>query len=225
MTTSVTTSTSPTSSSSPDHGILALGPGFVRVLTRADGSMASPPPSAAWFLGVHGADVIDVDGPGFAGPADGLVTTTRELPLLTRAADCGMVALASPEGVLGVAHVGWRGLVAGIIPAVAERMAALGATSIVGFSGPGIGACCDEFGEDDLQVVCDAVGADVRRCTTWGTPSLDQQAAIAAVCARTGIGQLAVDRRCTACDAGGATFYSHRARQEQDRHGVLAWLP
>jgi copper oxidase (laccase) domain-containing protein len=197
----------------------------VSVLTRADGSTLAPPADVAWFTGVHGNDVVVVDRAGHAGRADGLVSTESGLPLLTRAADCGMLAFASPDGVLGVAHAGWRGLVAGIIPAVADRMRALRASSIVAFSGPAIGPCCNEFGGDDLATVAAAVGRDVRSTTTWGTLALDAPAAIAAACQRAGVELVETDGRCTACHDGGATFYSHRARRDVERHGVLAWLP
>jgi len=204
---------------------MALGPAFVRVLTRADGSTKPPPSDVAWFRSVHGSDVLVADRPGLAGSADGLVTTSRGLPLLARAADCGMLAMASPEGVVGVAHAGWRGLVEGVIPALAGHMRRLGAASILGFSGPTIGPCCDEFGEDDLRRVCDAVGVDVSSTTTAGSLSLDPQAGIAAACAAAGVELVGVDHRCTACDGAGGTFYSHRARRDVGRHGVVAWLP
>ena len=42
--------------------------------------------------------------------------------LAIQVADCAPVALWSPEGVLGAAHAGWRGLADGVLPATAEAM-------------------------------------------------------------------------------------------------------
>jgi len=45
-------------------------------------------------------------------------------------ADCAPVALASPEGIAGVAHAGWRGLEAGVIQATVAVMRGHGARLI-----------------------------------------------------------------------------------------------
>lgn len=50
--------------------------------------------------------------------ADGIVTDRPGLALSTRSADCQSFIVFAPErSVLGVLHVGWRGLIAGAIPA------------------------------------------------------------------------------------------------------------
>jgi copper oxidase (laccase) domain-containing protein len=174
---------------------------------------------------VHGADVLTVEGPGLAGPADALVTTTPGLALLAKGADCGTLALAADEGVVGVAHAGWRGLVAGIVDAVAGAFSALGAPSPVALLGPCIGPCCYAFGAADLETVVGELGPEVRGSTSTGAPALDLRAAVAGSCARAGIDLVHVDPRCTACADEGRSLYSHRARGDLERHGVLAWLP
>src|ERR687893_814709 len=64
---------------------------------------------------------------GVAGSAaDALVSATGGCALAVLTADCAPVALASPEGVIGVAHAGWRGLVAGVLRRTVEQMGALG---------------------------------------------------------------------------------------------------
>src|ERR1039457_4835242 len=42
--------------------------------------------------------------------ADALVTKLPGAPLAVFSADCALVGLASPEGVVGAVHAGWRGL-------------------------------------------------------------------------------------------------------------------
>ena len=125
--------------------------------------------------------VADGDDPdALAGTeADAVVTTRADVALAVHGADCGIVGLWSPEGVIGVAHAGWKGLEAGVLGAVADAMRALGASASPPSPGPCIGPECYEFGADEL----DAPGraARARRCgrtTSWGTPALDLPAAL-----------------------------------------------
>ena len=70
---------------------------------------------------VHGADVFDasVGGePETAPRADALVTDNPEQLLLVRTADCVPVLLCSSDGRrVAAVHAGWKGLLAGVLPA------------------------------------------------------------------------------------------------------------
>jgi YfiH family protein len=60
--------------------------------------------------------------------ADALVTDRPGVTLGVLSADCAPVLLADPEaGVIGAAHAGWRGALAGVIEATVARMGGLGA--------------------------------------------------------------------------------------------------
>jgi len=60
--------------------------------------------------------------------ADAIVTRMRALAVGVTTADCGPVLLADPQaGVIGAAHAGWRGALAGVIEATVEAMEGLGA--------------------------------------------------------------------------------------------------
>jgi copper oxidase (laccase) domain-containing protein len=110
-----------------------------------------------WLRQVHGATVVRVGAPGGgAGTrADAAVTDRPGCAIAVLTADCAPVALASDEGVIGVAHAGWRGLAAGVIEATVDEMRALGATRIFAAVGPCIRAGCYEFGPAELdEVVC-----------------------------------------------------------------------
>jgi len=78
----------------------------------------------AWARQVHGAAVLIVDAPGCAGEADALVTASPGLRLAVRAADCGTLVLAAPEGsprpCVGVVHAGWRGTRDGVVAAASK---------------------------------------------------------------------------------------------------------
>jgi YfiH family protein len=78
---------------------------------------------------VHSAEAVVVTAPVVPRPrADGMATATPGLALSILTADCQPVLLADREaGVIGAAHAGWRGTVAGIIEATLAAMVSLGA--------------------------------------------------------------------------------------------------
>ena len=60
--------------------------------------------------------------------ADALVTRSRRILLAIVTADCAPVLLADREaGVIGAAHAGWKGALAGVIANTVDAMVALGA--------------------------------------------------------------------------------------------------
>jgi polyphenol oxidase len=103
---------------------------------------------------VHGADCAtvtslwaDADRPH----ADALVTATPGLALSILTADCAPVLFADAQaGVIGAAHAGWKGAVAGVTDATIEAMEALGARrqNIAAAIGPCIAQASYEVSED-----------------------------------------------------------------------------
>jgi copper oxidase (laccase) domain-containing protein len=172
---------------------------------------------------VHGAEVV-LAGPDMArGPdADALVADDPEVALAVFSADCATVALASPEGVMAAVHVGWKGVLAGVVGRAVDAVRALGATSVFAGLGPCIHAECYEFGPSDLDRVADAVGHKVRATTRWGTPALDLPAAVAAALAWSEAELVAVDGTCTGCSPD---HYSYRAAGAVERQALLVWRP
>lgn len=73
---------------------------------------------------VHGATVRRVEHPSEdVGDADALVTDAPGIGLAVIGADCPLVLLVDPaHGALGVVHSGWRGTVAGVVPATVAIM-------------------------------------------------------------------------------------------------------
>jgi copper oxidase (laccase) domain-containing protein len=160
---------------------------------------------------------------------DGLVTSEPGLPLIAHGADCLTVALVAPGGLpgsprvagrtpvaarLAVAHAGWRGLVAGVLEAAAERVGA-GFRAAVG---PGAGPCCYAVGDDVAGELEARFGAGV---------VADGRADLAA-CARralerAGAAEVVSCGLCTICDA--ARFHSHRRDGDgSGRQAVIAYL-
>src|SRR4051794_40229435 len=92
---------------------------------------------------VHGTTVITVERPWRREDnprADGMVTRVPGIALGILAADCAPVLFADPEArIVGAAHGGWRGALAGVVEATVATMVALGARS--GHIRAGIGPC------------------------------------------------------------------------------------
>jgi YfiH family protein len=177
---------------------------------------------ATWLDEVHGTSVVTVTSPGqHAGAtADGAVTDVFGAALGIWVGDCAPVALVASEGVIGAAHAGWRGVVAGVLPSTVRAMRRLGASTIEAHVGPYVHPECYEFGAADLDAVAARLGPSVRATTTAGTPALDLGAAIAASLAEEDVA-VASFGPCTACSA---EHWSHRARADLGRHGMVVWL-
>lgn len=78
---------------------------------------------------VHSAKTVTVTEPWHARPqADAMVTSVPGLALCILSADCVPVLFADPAAqVIGAAHAGWKGALAGVCEATIEAMEALGA--------------------------------------------------------------------------------------------------
>jgi len=167
---------------------------------------------------VHSATVLEA-APGIRGErADGLWTDEPGLPILAMSADCLPIAVVrtdTDEPAVAVLHVGWRGLLGGIVAAGAN---ALGSGSLAAAIGPGIGPCCYEVGEEVAAPFRERFGDDVvreRRLDLWTSAERALRA----------LGVERVDRfdRCTACEP--ETFFSHRRDAGRTgRQGVIAYV-
>jgi len=178
--------------------------------------------SVALMHQVHGADVAVVGhsrGPGPSdaevqhvapGPVtagleglpevDGLVTVLPEVSLVVRVADCLPLLLADPErGVVGALHVGRAGLTAGIVSAGLEVMSRQGAERLTAWVGPSVCGRCYEVPAELRDEVCAAV-PEAWAETSWGTPSVDVGAGVAAQLTRAGV-EVVDAARCTREDA------------------------
>lgn len=83
--------------------------------------------------------------------ADAIVTREKRLCIAALGADCAPVLFADPQHkIIGVAHVGWRGALDGVVDAVVSKMEQLGAnrTTIHCCIGPAIQRNSYEVGED-----------------------------------------------------------------------------
>ena len=171
---------------------------------------------------VHGARVVTVEHPGECSgePADAAVSAAPGVALAVLSADCAPVALASPEGVIGVAHAGWRGLRAGVIEATVHSMRRLGATRVEAVLGPCIHPCCYTFGGGDLAQVESRLGSPLAATTRSGELSLNLPAGVTVALRAAGATLLDMSRECTACSGD---LWSWRSHQSKRRQATVIW--
>ena len=182
---------------------------------RVLASLGGDPEALALNRQVHGATVLRARA-GSRGQVEGDALWTEEpgLPVGALTADCVPVALVRQGGerpAVAVVHAGWRGLLAGVVPAA---VAALGG-NVAAAVGPAIGPCCFEIGAEVARPLREAFGSDVVRDGRGDLPLATERALRAA-------GVAAVDRldACTACER--ERFFSHRRDAGvTGRQGVL----
>jgi YfiH family protein len=188
---------------------------------------AVAPTPWTWLEQVHGAEVVVVRHPGDrAGErADAAVTDVAGAALAVQVADCAPVLLFSPGprgAVVGAAHAGWRGLVAGVLPATVEAMRRLGATDIGWALGPCVSPAAYEFSGPDLDRLARRLGDAVRGVTSGGAPALDVAAAV-----RSSLAEAGVDSPPHGppppCTATSARHWSHRAAADSARQAGVIW--
>ncbi|MBT2898220.1 MULTISPECIES: peptidoglycan editing factor PgeF [unclassified Streptomyces] len=194
---------------------------------RAARRLGLDPVHVVWMNQVHGRDVAVVDGPWGADaeiPAvDAVVTARRGLALAVLTADCTPVLLADPvAGVVGAAHAGRPGLVAGVVPAAVEAMVALGAhpSRITAHTGPAVCGRCYEVPEAMRAEVADAVPGTWSE-TSWGTPAVDVTGGVHAQLTTLGV----TDRHSSPyCTLESGDHFSYRRDRTTGRLAGYVWL-
>ena len=119
---------------------------------RAARAIGAAPDALLGLTQVHGAAVVHATVPWAAGQgprADAVVTDRPGIALGIITADCAPVLLCDVgAGVVGAAHAGWRGALAGVLEATLAAMQALGARRITAAIGPCIRQASYEVGAD-----------------------------------------------------------------------------
>ena len=121
--------------------------------SRAMAQLAVPAGALCTAYQCHGTDVLTVDKPwqpNDAPQADGMVTNKPGIALGILTADCAPVLFADETaGVVGAAHAGWKGALAGILDATLDAMRGLGARddNVRVSIGPCIGNSSYEVGD------------------------------------------------------------------------------
>lgn len=207
-------------------GMVGDDPGAVRRNRDATAAeLGLDPARVVYMRQVHGTDVAHVTGPFGAEPPplDAIFTDRPGVGLGVLVADCAPVLLADPAaGVVGAAHSGRAGTVAGVVPALVAAMAGRGADPgrMVALIGPlACGRCYEVPAE-----LCDEVSAALpaaRSTTAHGTPALDLRAGVTAQLAASGVAAVRHDARCT---IESPELFSYRRERTTGRFAGYVWL-
>jgi YfiH family protein len=191
---------------------------------RACDAVGADPETATMAWQHHSAEVRKAAARGIVTPGtqfdrcDGLWTDEPGQAMMLLAADCLPVAIARTNGSrpsLAILHVGWRGLLAGVVAAGAR---ALGGGRLTAAIGPGIGPCCYEVGFDVTESFRSAYGDDV-----LAEGRLDLWTAAERALGEAGCREVERTDLCTFCHP--ELFFSHRRdRGLTGRQGVVAYI-
>jgi YfiH family protein len=114
---------------------------------------------------VHGARVVEVGGgqtKKTVKAADGLLTREARVWLRVDAADCIPLFLFDDRlRVVGLVHVGWRGLAGGVVEETVKKVCAINGLSprrLFFILGPSIGGCCWEAGPEVVEIFREKYG-------------------------------------------------------------------
>lgn len=190
---------------------------------RLYAELEADPETATMAWQVHGARVFEADGRGVVTPGtdfeqgDGVWTDRPRRPVGLLTADCFPVALVRANGRprLAVLHVGWKGLLDGIL---AAGVGAIGDGPVAAAIGPGIGPCCYEVGEEVAAPYRALFGDDVMRGRNLDLAEATERGLRAA-----GVESVYRTGHCTSCEPD--LFFSHRRdRGRTGRQGVVAYI-
>jgi polyphenol oxidase len=174
----------------------------------------------AWVRQVHAARVVAA-APGECGEGDGLVARDGAVALSIVTADCVPVLLAGPRGI-AAAHAGWRGIVAGIVPAT---LTALGGApgGCAAWIGPAIGACCYETGPDVAARLVEASDVSVISPGPAGRPHVDLRGAVRHQLEALGVTRIEMLSLCTRCASDRLHSYRREGPGGGRNHSFI-WL-
>jgi hypothetical protein len=188
-------------------------------LRRALGLPAEP----VWLEQVHGARVLDLDREAVVA-ADGAVTTRPGVVCVVLTADCLPVLLCDRAGRrVGVAHAGWRGLQAGVLPAAVRALGADPA-DLIAWLGPAIGPAAYEVGGEVRDAFLALAPAAQARFVpnARGRWQADLYGLARDSLSSAGVRAVHGGGCCTFTEAG--RFFSHRREAPCGRMATLIWL-
>ena len=184
----------------------------------------SLPADPVWLKQTHSARVVNAADCGSHADADASVSHRAGVVCAVLTADCLPVLLCDSAGsVVAAVHCGWRGLVAGILPATVAKMA-VAPSSLLAWFGPAIGPTAFEVG---AQVRAQFVArngrhADAFRQQAAGKFMADIYALARIELAQCGVHKVYGGKHCTLNEP--ERFYSYRRDARCGRMLSLIWM-
>lgn len=182
-----------------------------------------------WLRAEHGAEVSVVGSTAVAAGqtggepgrsprrADALVTDRPGVGLGALSADCSLIVMADQQAkVVGVAHCGRPGLVAGIVAAAVQALRGFGGERLVAAVGPTVCGACYQVPAAMAEEVIAVVPA------ARAQPGhLDVRAGVIAQLMAAGVD---VQRQIGGCTREDPSLFSYRRDHRTGRMAALAWL-
>ncbi len=181
------------------------------------------PQEPKWLTQVHGATVIEADGIESSPEADASIARCPGTVCAVMIADCVPVLFTDRRGTLAAAaHVGWRGLVGGVLENTLRTMN-IEPAEVLAYMGPGIGPNAFEVGADvrDAFLARDAGAATAFVPCGPNKWLADLYALARQALARAGAPQVYGGGYCTVSDA--RRFFSYRRDKATGRMAALIW--
>lgn len=185
---------------------------------RAAERLGRPAESLVTLHQVHSARAVRVSAAPAsreaAPKADGMVTDRPGIVLGILTADCVPVLLADAgNGIVGAAHAGWKGALAGVVENTVAAMVSAGARreSVVAATGPCIGPDSYQVGPELRERFVGADAGSARHFRPDREPGrylFDLRAYVRGRLERAGIGEIAALAHDTCADE--ARFFSYR---------------
>jgi YfiH family protein len=142
---------------------------------------------------VHGSRTLEASEALGEQEADAIVGRTADGPIAVgvRVADCLPVLVAdAASGDVVAIHAGWRGVVAGVVPAAVMQ---LRARVVLAALGPCIGPCCFEVDRNVAEAIANSTAAAVITRREGDKAWVDLRAAVRSQLSSVGVGAVQVE--------------------------------
>ena len=201
-----------------------VGDDPVAVAANREVLRSSLPAEPFWLSQVHGTVAVDVDRRPKNAEGDAAVTRQSGRVCAIMTADCLPVLFCDRAGsVVGAAHAGWRGLLAGVLESTVAGMA-VPPGEVLAWFGPAIGPQNFEVGEEvrSAFVAHDSEAADAFAAHGSGKWLGDLYRLARRRLQRIGVGAVSGGGECTFSNSG--RYFSYRRDGVTGRMASLIWL-
>lgn len=184
------------------------------------------PSEPVWLEQVHGKNVVQAEAANCRVEADASVTRHTAAVCAVMTADCLPILFCDQQGtVVAAAHVGWKGLAAGVIEATVTAMR-VPSTNILAWLGPAISQAAFEVGADVRELFINADPASAAAFLPHPDNSEKYHADLYALARLRlqglGVTQIYGGDRCTYCEND--VFFSYRRDGVTGRMATFIWL-
>ncbi|MGE5945660.1 MAG: peptidoglycan editing factor PgeF [Betaproteobacteria bacterium] len=201
-----------------------VGDDPVAVAANREALRSRLPAEPIWLTQVHGTVAVDVDRRPKNAEGDAAVARQPGRICAIMTADCLPVLCCDRSGsVVGAAHAGWRGLLAGVLESTVAAMA-VPPGEVLAWLGPAIGPQNFVVGEEvrSAYVAHDPQAVDAFAPCSSGKWLCDLYRLARQRLQRIGVEAVSGGRECTFSDSG--RYFSYRRDGVTGRMASLIWL-